>query len=144
MNLKITKMDKDDLEYLIQNLDEFDEFWNEKILRDEFLNENSCYFVISAYSNVLGFGGLWFNIDEAHIMNIAIKKEHRRKKLGTKLLEYLISYAENEKKDSITLEVNEQNIPAINLYKKLNFEEVGRRKKYYQNTFDAIIMTKKF
>ncbi len=144
MNLKITKMDKDDLEYLIQNLEEFDEFWNEKILRDEFLNENSCYFVISEYSNVLGFGGLWFNIDEAHIMNIAIKKEHRRKKLGTKLLEYLISYAENEKKDSITLEVNEQNIPAINLYKKLNFEEVGRRKKYYQNTFDAIIMTKKF
>ena len=42
----------------------------------------------------------------------------------------------------ITLEVNEKNLPAIHLYKKRGFETVGIRKKYYDNKFDAYIMTK--
>ena len=42
---------------------------------------------------------------------------------------------------TITLEVNENNIPAINLYKKFNFEQVGLRKKYYNNADAAILMT---
>ena len=44
----------------------------------------------------------------------------------------------------ITLEVNEKNIPAISLYKKYGFETLGTRKKYYNNQFDAYIMTKYF
>ena len=47
-------------------------------------------------------------------------------------------------KDSISLEVNEVNKPAINLYDKYGFEIVGRRKKYYDGKYDAIIMTKFF
>ncbi len=144
MDSQITKMNEGNLEFLVQNLKEFDEFWNEKILREEFLNENSSYFVISKNENILGFAGLWFNIDEAHIMNIAVKKEERRKHLGTELLKYLINVAQNENKKCITLEVNEQNISAIELYKKFEFKEMGRRKKYYSNQFDAIIMTKNF
>lgn len=45
---------------------------------------------------------------------------------------------------SITLEVNESNLPAIELYKKLGFKTLGKRKKYYNNTHDAYIMTKYF
>ena len=48
-----------------------------------------------------------------------------------------------EKKEVISLEVNEKNIIAINLYKNFGFEKVGRRKKYYNGIDDAIIMTKK-
>ena len=43
-----------------------------------------------------------------------------------------------------TLEVRDNNIPAIKLYKKFNFDILGRRKKYYNNVNDAIIMTKNF
>lgn len=144
MNLEITKMEKSHLDEIATKLSEFDEFWNSNILIDEFNNENSKYFVIMNEENILGFAGLWFNIDEAHVMNIAIKKEFRRNHFGTQLLDFLIDFAEKENKECITLEVREDNIAAINLYKKMNFIEVGRRKKYYDNVFDAIIMTKNF
>ena len=43
----------------------------------------------------------------------------------------------------INLEVNAKNTIAINFYKKYNFNEVGFRKKYYDNTYDALLMTYK-
>lgn len=144
MNLKIAKMDENHLNEISKALNEFDEFWNERILRDEFSSEDSKYFVAMADEKILGFAGLWFNIDEAHVMNIAVKTEFRRNHIGMQLLEFLIEIAKNENKDCITLEVSSENVAAYNLYKKMNFDEVGRRKKYYNNEFDAIIMTKKF
>lgn len=65
------------------------------------------------------------------------------KVFGSKLLEALINKAK-ETCIFITLEVNVKNIPAINLYKKYNFKILGTRKKYYNNKFDAYIMTKYF
>ena len=62
---------------------------------------------------------------------------------GSKLLEYLIDKAKLSS-TSITLEVNVQNTPAIHLYEKYGFETIGKRKKYYNNQFDAFIMTKYF
>lgn len=128
MNLKIAKMDENYLNEISKDLNEFDEFWNERILRDEFSSEDSKYFVAIDDEKILGFAGLWFNIDEAHVMNIAVKKEFRRNHIGMQLLEFLIEVAKNENKDCITLEVSSENMAAYNLYKKINFDEVGRRK----------------
>lgn len=144
MQRKILKMQEKHLEKLAQSLNEYDDFWNEKILNDEFYNENSEYFVICENETVCGFAGLWFNIDEAHIMNIAVKKDFRKKGIGSELLNFLIDEAKNKKKMCITLEVRDDNIPAIELYKKFDFDIIGRRKKYYNNCNDAIIMTKFF
>ena len=144
MQRKILKMQEQHLEILAQDLNEYDDFWNEKILKDEFYNENSEYFVICEDEIVCGFAGLWFNIDEAHIMNIAVRKDFRKKGIGSELLNFLIGEAKSKKKMCITLEVSDDNGPAIELYKKFEFEILGRRKKYYNNVNDAIIMTKKF
>ena len=62
--------------------------------------------------------------------------------IGSKLLEELIKKAE-EVSSLITLEVNEENKPAIHLYKKYGVKLLGKRKKYYKNN-DALIMTKYF
>ena len=75
-------MQEQHLEKLAQDLNEYDDFWNEKILKDEFYNENSEYFVICEDEIVCGFAGLWFNIDEAHIMNIAVRKDFRKNRQG--------------------------------------------------------------
>lgn len=145
MKLKIVRMNEEYLEKICDSLDQYDEFWTSSILKDEFNNENSKYFVVlNENDDILAFGGLWFNIDEAHIMNIAVKREFRRNHIGTELLKFLIDEAKKENKNCITLEVREDNIPAIELYKKLEFSEVGKRKKYYDNLFDAIIMTRFF
>lgn len=138
-------MNRNHLERICENLINYDEFWTNTVLEDEFNNENSKYFVaIDENDEIIAFGGLWFNIDEAHVMNIAVKKEFRRQHVGTELLEFLVAEAKKENKNCITLEVREDNVPAIELYKKLEFDEIGRRKKYYEKLYDAIIMTKFF
>ena len=75
-------------------------------------------------------------------MNIVVRKKYRKKGIGKELLEKLISFSKEKNFELINLEVNSKNEPAINLYKKFGFKEVGLRKKYYNNIDDAILMEK--
>ena len=140
-NIVISEMSETDLLYFKKSLNEFDDFWTYNILEQEFNNSNTTYIVAKKNDLVIGFAGLLMVVDEANIMNIVTKKDKRNSGIGTQLLEKLIQIAKEKKATSITLEVNEKNIPAINLYKKLQFKEVGIRKKYYNNTDSAILMT---
>lgn len=121
---------------------EFDDFWNYNILKEELNSQNSCYIVALLNNEIVGFAGIKFIVNEADIMNIVTKKTFRNKGIGKLLLENLIQLSKSLNLTSITLEVNEENAPAIHLYKKFGFEILGIRKKYYKNA-DGIIMTKK-
>ena len=123
---------------------DFDEFWKPSILESELKSEYSKYIVIKDNNVILGFAGIIITPDDVEITNIVTRKSERKKGIGTLLLDRLIEMATCENKDTISLEVNEINEPAINLYKKAGFEIVGRRKKYYNGKNDAIIMTKFF
>ena len=141
-NIKILPMTQEDLLYFENTLiTEFDEFWNYSILKQEFYNENTSYIVAKQNDELVGFAGILTIVDEANIMNIVTKKNKRNLGIGTLLLQELINISTQKKLKSITLEVNEKNIPAIKLYEKFNFEKVGIRKKYYNNTDSAILMT---
>lgn len=141
-NIEITTMTEDNLHSIKDNLViDFDDFWTYNILKQELDNANSTYIVAKDNGQIIGFAGMLTIIDEANIMNIVIKKDKRRFGIGTLLLTELISISKKNKLKSITLEVNEHNIPAINLYKKFKFEQVGIRKKYYNNMDSAILMT---
>lgn len=143
MEINISKMETSDLD-LISNilLDEFDDFWNYNVFKSELENPNSRYIVAKENDIIVGFAGIWIAIDEAHITNIVTRKSYRKQGIATLLLQQLITITKNLDLKSITLEVSEINNPAINLYEKLGFNRVGTRKKYYQNIYDAIIMTK--
>ena len=141
-NIKVLPMTQEDLLYFENTLiTEFDEFWNYSILKQEFYNESTTYIVAKQDDELLGFAGILTIIDEANIMNIVTKKNKRNLGIGTLLLQELINISTQKKLKSITLEVNEKNLPAIKLYEKFNFEKVGIRKKYYNNTDSAILMT---
>ncbi len=142
-NLKIVQMTEDSLKFFENNILDFDEFWSYKLLKQELENENSTCLVAYLDDKVVGFACLWEPPFEIHINNIAVKKDYRNQKIGTFILEELIKIAKEKNKEEMTLEVNVNNIYAIKLYKKYNFEVVGTRKKYYNNTDDAFIMTKK-
>lgn len=144
MNIKISKMTLEDLNSIKDILtSEFDDFWNYNILKDELECENS-YIIVAKNSenNIVGFAGLKIILDEADIMNIVVKKSFRNNKIGSILLEYLISYSKNMNLKTITLEVNENNLSAIHLYNKFSFIKLGVRKKYYNGENNAIIMSK--
>lgn len=143
---KIEMMSLYDLETIKDILQtEFDEFWTYEILQQELLSNNSKYIVAKSLDNIIvGFAGIKIILDTAELMNIVTKKSFRANGIGKLMLEYLINMCKNEKIKTLNLEVNSQNTIAINLYKKYNFKEVGLRKKYYNNTYDAILMSLNF
>ena len=125
-------------------IDEFDDFWRPSILESELKSENSKYIVAKENGEIVGFAGLWFSPIDAEITNIVTKKTERKRGIGTLLLGKLIEMAKEEKKDNISLEVNENNVAAGILYESAGFEVVGIRKNYYNGKDNAIIMTKYF
>lgn len=143
MNIIIEKMTKEHLNQIKDILEEqFDEFWNENVLDKELENPLSTYIVAIADGQVVGYAGLWQPIDEGHITNIVTRKDKRGNKIATNMMEELIRIAKEKGLKCVTLEVNVHNEIAIKLYQKYQFEEVGRRPRYYHQVDDAIIMTK--
>lgn len=88
----------------------------------------------------MGFAGAIKIIDEVNIMNIVVKKDKRGFKIGSALLEEILKISKQQKAKTIILEVNEKNLPAIKLYQKYGFKQIGLRKKYYNNTDDALLL----
>lgn len=142
MDIEIDKMTIKDLESIKNILiSDFDDFWNYNILKDELKSENSKYIRAKFNNEIVGFAGIKILFDEADIMNIVVKKDYRNKGIGSILLENLILLSKKLCLNSLSLEVNEENIPAINLYKKQGFKNIGIRKNYY-NEKNGIIMKK--
>lgn len=141
--IQIHKMTIQDLEQISTILStEFDDFWNENLLKGEIENPNSKCIIAKLHNEIVGFACIWKAVDDIHITNIVVKKTYRKQGIGSLLLKELIEISNKDNMTSITLEVNAKNLPAQNLYEKYGFKVLGRRKKYYNGTEDAIIMTK--
>jgi [ribosomal protein S18]-alanine N-acetyltransferase len=141
--MEIVTMSLKDLELMKDILySDFDNFWSYNVLKQELENSNTTYIMAREKEQIIGFAGISVCLDEATLNNIVVKKSCRGKGIGGELLESIIELCSDMKMKSLTLEVDTQNLPAINLYKKFGFKNLGTRKKYYNNTNDAFIMTK--
>jgi ribosomal-protein-alanine N-acetyltransferase len=91
---------------------------------------------------VAGIVGLWFVLDEAHVVIIGNRPGDRRKGIGELMLIAALEAAMAHRSRVMTLEVRGSNKAARALYHKYGFREVGVRKRYYaDNNEDAVIMT---
>lgn len=141
--MEITEMTLSDLEAMKDTLySDFDNFWSYNVLKQELENKNTTYIIAKENKEVVGFAGISVCLDEVTLNNIVVKKNCRGKGIGGELLETLIDLCSDLKAKTFTLEVNVENAPAINLYTKFGFKNLGIRKKYYNNSTDAYIMTK--
>lgn len=103
--------------------------------------ETSKILVAECENTVVGYITYSVVLDEVQIANVATHPDHRRKGVAQRLLNTLYESSKNANMAVITLEVRQTNIPAIELYTKCGYTEVGRRKNYYKNpTEDAILM----
>lgn len=144
MDIKIKNMSLNDLENIKDILEsKFDDFWNYNILKEELESKNSKYIVAFYKDEIVGFAGLKITCDEADIMNIVVKKAYRKKGIGTILFNNLTSICKENKIKTLFLEVNEDNSPAISLYKKMGFKQISVRKNYYKNK-NGIVMSLNF
>lgn len=143
MDITIDTMTFDDIISIEPNFTEaFDKFWSIDILKDDFKIKNSEYIVAKENDEVIGFAGIKIVLDNADIMNIAVRTDKRNLGIGSLLLQKLMELASTSSCSTMTLEVNENNIFAIRLYEKYNFKRIALRKKYYNNTDNAVIMQK--
>jgi len=91
---------------------------------------------------IVGFVGVWFMVDEAHITVIGVRDEHRRHGIGELLLLAALEVSFQRGAHVMTLEVRVSNQAAQGLYKKYGYQAAGVRKGYYtDNKEDALIMT---
>lgn len=90
---------------------------------------------------IIGFGGMWNILDEAHITTIGVLPTYRRLALGEMLFLNLLDEAQQRSSRWATLEVRVSNDSAQALYEKYGFTRQGLRKRYYSdNGEDAHIM----
>ncbi|MDP9270807.1 MAG: ribosomal protein S18-alanine N-acetyltransferase [Chloroflexota bacterium] len=105
-------------------------------------NRLARYVVARAGPRVVGFGGLWLMVDEAHITTFGVHPGWRRRGVGRRMLVALFDLAWELRAARMTLEVRIGNTAAQALYAELGFEVAGRRVAYYSDDGeDALVMT---
>jgi [ribosomal protein S18]-alanine N-acetyltransferase len=98
------------------------------------------YLVARLGRTVVGYGGLMFVADEAHVTNIAVHPDHRRDGIATRLLGELADVAVDRGCTAWTLEVRASSTGAQALYRAFGFAPAGVRARYYEGREDAIVM----
>ncbi len=132
MNINVVPMTQDDVPQ-VAALEAacFSDPWSEQILSNELQNELSLWLVAKDSDTVLGYVGSQSVLDEADMMNLAVRETARRQGIARQLVLALCRRLREKGVVSLTLEVRDSNEPAIRLYTSLGFAQVGRRPNYY-------------
>ncbi len=117
--------------------------WSENMIISSLESRLSCWLVAEIEGTIAGYVGSEAVLDSADMMNIAVAPEFRRQGVGVALVNGLISRLQSKSVAFLMLEVRVSNKPAIVMYEKLGFLQVGLRPRYYCNPReDALIMRK--
>jgi ribosomal-protein-alanine N-acetyltransferase len=117
--------------------------WPSHAYRQELETNRLAQYVVALIgAEIVGYGGIWLMVDEAHVTTFAVHSRYRRRRIGERLLIALLDLALARQAREATLEVRLSNLPARRLYEKYGFRPVGIRPRYYSdNGEDALIMT---
>ena len=146
MYYQIVPMDRSHIDQIAQ-LEQacFSSPWTANMLTDALFDTQASFIVAEdEEGNVLGYAGLHVIVDEGYIDNVAVEPDARRHGVASALLDVFCRFGEANLA-FLSLEVRASNAPAIALYEKHGFAQVGLRKNYYEKPKeDAVIMTRFF
>jgi ribosomal-protein-alanine N-acetyltransferase len=114
--------------------------WGEAVWREELASPLGLYLVLEEDGAVSGYIGLKLISDEAHVMTIAVRPEHRRRGFARTLVEAALVDPASADARRVHLEVRPSNAGARALYGYLGFVRTGLRPTYYGDE-DALLMT---
>lgn len=139
--VKIERLIKEDIPQVVLLEEELlGDSLGKEMLENEINNKSICFLAAKDNKKVLGYIGAYVIEGEMEILNFVVDKIHQRSGIGTLLFNTLLDLYPNTK--SIILEVRENNEQGINFYKKNNFNVISKRKHYYKNGDDALVMMK--
>ena len=115
---------------------------HENFMHEMERNPFACNRVIRLpQGNIAAYASAWIVDSEVRINNIAVHVNYRRQGCAETLLSSLLDLGRTLGCGRAILEVRPSNLPAIKLYLKMGFREVGRRRAYYSDTReDALVM----
>ena len=115
--------------------------WSLHAFTETIDNPNYRFLVAEEQGEILGYCGFVYVFDEAEIPNVCVSAEARRHGIGRALMEALVALAKELEIARLYLEVRQSNEAARNLYRKMEFEEIGIRKNFYElPKEDAVLM----
>ena len=139
--IKIDKLTKEDIPQVVLLEEQFlGETLGSEMLENELENEFMCFLSAKDSKKVLGYIGAYVINGELEILNFVVDGLHQRTGIGALLFNELLNRYPDAK--TVVLEVREQNEKGINFYKKNNFNVISKRKHYYKNGDDALVMMK--
>ena len=119
----------------------FSDPWSIDSFRGALRSRNQVFLVCDDDGTIAGYCGMLLVPGEGQILNVAVDESYRRRGLATEMINAMIDIGTTNEIFLYTLEVRENNAPAIALYKSMGFVPTGRRKRYYKNPEeDAILM----
>ena len=123
----------------------FSDPWSENSIASELENKLAHWLVAQEGKMVAGYIGSQTVMGETDMMNVAVHPDFRRRGIAEALVKRLVEDLQAMESHCLTLEVRASNAPAIALYEKLGFSQIGRRKNYYRNPReDALILRKEW
>lgn len=115
--------------------------WSRRSFENELEHKYGVFQVALIEGKVVGYGGTWVLVDEAHVTNVVVREDHRGQGIGRKLMNEMLLKARDKGAVCATLEVRKSNEVALGLYEKMGFVRATVRKNYYpDNQEDAVVM----
>jgi ribosomal-protein-alanine N-acetyltransferase len=119
--------------------------WSEGMMRGELADQpRTRHYVVAVVDDtIVGYAGLAAAADQADVQTIAVVEAHQGTGIGGALLSELLAEAHRRGVREVFLEVRSDNPKARAVYDHFGFEEIGTRRRYYDDGTDAIMMRKK-
>lgn len=117
--------------------------WTRDMYERDLANRDVSHIVVARTPDgrAVGFCSYWIVLDELHINNLAVLPGDRRRGVGSRLVEHVLTEASRRGAGRATLEVRRSNEPAIRLYTRWGFLVSAVRHSYYtQPEEDALIL----
>lgn len=141
----IREMSQEDLrEVALLERQIFPRPWSEESFRNALSSPDHCYLAALCGGTLVGYCGLWCSFDTADLCNLAVAEDFRKRNLGSALLRQGLAAVKRRGVERVLLEVRCSNVPAIGLYAKFGFEELGIRRGYYSHPVEDGILMERF
>ncbi|MFI6505233.1 ribosomal protein S18-alanine N-acetyltransferase [Nonomuraea typhae] len=120
--------------------------WSEGMMRGELADQpRTRHYVVAVLDDerIVGYAGLAAAGDQADVQTIAVLHDHQSRGIGSAMLTELLGEARRRGAREIFLEVRSDNPRAKAVYERFGFEEIGVRRRYYDDGTDAVMMRRK-